>query len=383
MVRALAAAAALALSACASVPDAPSPGAIDRVATSLMRETGTQGLALALIDDGKIAYVKSYGLRDVAAAKALTTDTVMYGASLTKFLFSAMVMQLVEEGRLSLDQPIAQLLPKPLPEYEFYADLKNDPRWQKLTMRMLLGHSPGFANFRYWPPEGGYVPEGKLKIYFEPGTRYAYSGEGYYLAQHVLEAGLGIDVGKEMQRRIFVPAGMVRTSMTWREDFADNNSTGYTADGKTEEHDHRDNVRAAGSMDTTIADMARFAAAFAQGRVISEASRREMLRPTMAITSKNQFPTLRETADPRNRDVELSGAVGVVTWDGIAGPGFAKGGHNDSTDNQFVCLERGRRCLVLLSNAAKGDKLYPKLVEALIGPTGLPWRWEYSNIEGD
>lgn len=382
MAKGLAIAATLVLTSCASVPKAPSASEIDRIATSLMRETGTQGLGLAIIEEGKVAYVKSYGLRDIAAGKPLTADTVMYGASLTKFLFSAMVMQLVDEGRLDLDRPIADILPKPLPQYADYADLKDDPRWRKLTMRMLLSHTPGFANFRFWPPEGGYVAEGKLKIYFEPGTRYAYSGEGYYLAQHVLEAGLGLDVGKEMQRRMFTPAGMVRTSMTWRSDFADDNSTGYTADGKAEKHDHRDNVRAAGSMDTTIPDMARFAAAFMSGQVISAKARRAMLRPSVAIVSKNQFPSLAAATDPRNAAAGLSGSVGVVTFRGPGGPGFFKGGHNDSTDNMIVCLERGRRCLVLLSNAAKGDRLYPRLVEALIGPTGLPWRWEYSSVEG-
>lgn len=375
------AAGALALVSCVTTPRLPAAAEIDRMALAAMRDAGAQGLSVALIEDGEVAYVKSFGLRDVATAKPLTNDTVMYGASLTKTLFSAMVMQLVDEGRIDLDRPIAALLPRPLPEYPGYADLKDDPRWRGMTMRMLLGHSPGFANFRYFPPEGGYVPDGKLKIYFAPGTRYAYSGEGYYLAQLVLEQALGLDVGAEMQRRIFAPAGMSRTSMTWRADFADNNSTGYTADDKTEPHDHRENVRAAGSMDTTIADMARFTAAFISGRVVGDKARREMLRPGIAIASAHQFPPLGPATDPRNAKVKLSAGIGVVTWQGQAGRGFWKGGHNDSTDNMLVCLERGRRCVVLLSNAAKGERMFPKLVEALLGPTDLPWRWEYSSLD--
>ena len=51
---------------------------------------------------------------------------------------------------------------------------------------------------------------------FDPGTRYAYSGEGINLLQFVLETGVGLDVGREMQRRVFDRFGMKRTSMTWR-----------------------------------------------------------------------------------------------------------------------------------------------------------------------
>lgn len=71
-----------------------------------------------------------------------------------------------------------------------YADLAGDEQWRKLTMRILLSHTAGFSNFRFYEHCGDYDPDGKLAIYFEPGTRYAYSGEGFLLAQRVLEWGL-------------------------------------------------------------------------------------------------------------------------------------------------------------------------------------------------
>jgi CubicO group peptidase (beta-lactamase class C family) len=133
-----------------------------------------------------------------------------YGASLTKAAFAYMVMQLVDEGRLELDAPIARYLPKPLPQYPKYADLASDARWERLTPRMLLSHTSGFPNFRFLNPDG------KLDFKFDPGTRYAYSGEGINLLQFVLEAGLGLKVGQEMQRRVFDRFDMKRTSMVWR-----------------------------------------------------------------------------------------------------------------------------------------------------------------------
>ena len=118
-----------------------------------MKREGVEGLALAVIDQGKVKHVAAYGHRNVAKDLPLTTETVMYGASLTKTAFTYMLLQLVDEGRLSLDDSVANLLPKPLPEYDSddydYRDLASDERWRKLTPRILLTHTSGFANFRW------------------------------------------------------------------------------------------------------------------------------------------------------------------------------------------------------------------------------------------
>ncbi len=244
------------------VPDA---AALDAEVVRLMSATHAQGLAVAVIDDGRIVHARAYGLRN-AAGDPLQADTVMYGASLTKAVFGYTVVQLAQEGLLDLDRPIAEYLDRPLPEYPTdrryaaWSDLAGDERWRKLTPRILLNHGSGFGNFVPLSE-----PDGKLRIHFEPGSRYGYSGEGLILLQFVLEQGLGLDVGQEMQRRVFDRFGMRNTSMMWREDFARNLADGWTADGGTQPHDQRSRVRAAGSMDTTIEDMARFAAGYING----------------------------------------------------------------------------------------------------------------------
>src|SRR6185295_19037747 len=113
----------------------------------------------------------------------------------------------------------------------------------RLTPRILLSHTSGLANFAFLEPDE------KMRFHFDPGSRYAYSGEGFILMQFVLETGLGLKVGDEMQRRVFDRFGMTRTSMTWRKDFAGNLADGYAADGSFEAHDERSKARAAGSMD--------------------------------------------------------------------------------------------------------------------------------------
>lgn len=137
-----------------------------------------------------------------------------------------------------------------------------------------------------------------------------------------------------MRRRVFDRFGMTDTGMMWRPDFARNLADGWMADGAVEPHDERSRVRAAGSMDTSIADFARFAAAFMRGEGVAAASRAEMLRPQLAITGRSQFPSLRPEAPPEQRWKDLSAGLGVVTFLGAQGRGFFKGGHNDSTGNQ-------------------------------------------------
>jgi CubicO group peptidase (beta-lactamase class C family) len=302
----------------------------------------------------------------------------MYGASLTKAVFAYTIMQLVDEGRVDLDKPIADYLPRPLPdygnldEYGNWGDLAGDERWRRLTPRILLTHGSGFANFSFLEPDH------KLRFHFDPGSRYAYSGEGIILLQFALEKGLGLDLGAEMKRRVFDRFGMADTSMIWRPDFARNLADGWTADGSVEPHDERGTVRAAGSMDTSIADMARFAAGFMRGEGISRRARAEMIRPQLPIASRSQFPTLLPEAPPARRWKGLSAGLGVVTFTGPQGRGFYKGGHNDSTGNIWVCLERGRRCVVILANDVRAEPSFQGLVESILGETGLPWKWEYS-----
>jgi len=353
---------------------------IDAEAKAAMQAAGVQGLALAVIENGTVVHVRSYGRRN-AAGDPLETSTIMYGASLTKAAFAYLVMQLVDEGPIDLDKPIAAYLPKPLPDYPTedryaaWSDLKGDERWRKLTPRILLTHGSGFHNF------ASLEDDGKLRFHFEPGARYAYSGDGIILLQFVLEKGLGLDVGREMQRRVFEPFGMTNTSMIWRPDFAANLADGWDANGRVEPHDERSTVRASGSMDTTIDDIARFAAGFVSGHGLSQPGRAELTRPQLAITTASQFPPLQAELPPAKRRKDLAAGLGVVVFDGPQGHGFFKGGHNDVTANTWVCVEKSRNCVVILANDVRAEAIFPRLVTFVLGETGVPWSWEYGDMK--
>ncbi|MDB5469798.1 MAG: serine hydrolase [Caulobacter sp.] len=358
-------------------PPIPIEQVVETMAGAAMKQTGARGLAIAVVEEGQVTLVKTWGERN-AAGDPLTPDTVMYGASLTKAVFAYTVMQLVDEGRIDLDAPISTYLSKPLPAYTGFGDdyapyeTLKDERWRKITPRMLLTHSAGFSNF-FWDNPGE-----QLVIHFEPGSRYAYSGDGMILLQFVLEKGLGLDLGAEMQRRVFDRFGMKNTSMKWRPDFAANLADGWHEDGKAEVHDERSRVRAAGSMDTTIGDFAKFSAGFMRGDGLTPASRAEMLKASLPITTASQFQTLQPELPPEKRRKDLAAGLGVVVFEGRYGHGFFKGGHNEMTANTWACIELGKRCVIILSNDVRAEKAFPGIVSAVLSEAaGVPYDWEY------
>lgn len=373
---------AAAVAACATgVALAPSMRgeALDARIEALMAREQVVGMAAAVIERGEIVHVGAYGLRNRENALPLETETIMYGASVTKAAFAYMVMQLADEGLINLDRSIAEYLPRPLPEYEDYAELADDERWRQLTPRILLTHRSGFANMRWLEDDQ------RLRFHFTPGEHYAYSNEGFWVLQTVLEQGLGLDIGAEMQQRVFDRFGMTRTSMQWRDDFLGNLADGYAMDGTFEPHDRRDNVAAAGSMDTTIEDQARMWRAMLAGEGLSPAMRAEWVAAQFPIRTAQKFPTIQfySTNDPRGETIDLTASLVGETWQGPNGERFfSKGGHNDWTGNLVICAERQQRCLVMLGNSVRAEIIFPEVAEMVLGDTGFPFWWVYPELHG-
>jgi len=361
---------------------------VDAAVHKVMEDTGAKGIALAIIRDGRVRYVQAYGVRN-AANDPLRTDTVMYGASLTKVVLAYSVLQLVDQGKLALDVPLAAYLDKPLPDYDTeaiyrgkygpYRDLANDPRWKRITARMVLTHSTGFANF--WWDE----PDQKLRIHFDPGSRYSYSGEGMILLQFVIEngrkaQGLGLDLGA-LTQATFDRLGMTRTSLQWRPDFRPNLADGFNDRGEAVPHDERSKVRVAGSMDTTIADLSKFVAALTQHKGLSAASYAEMLKPQLRIGTAHQFPNFAPEL-PQNERRNLFAGLGPILFTGPQGRGFFKGGHDEQTANTLVCIEKTKDCVLILSNDVRAEAGFAHLVNFVLGDTGVPFDWEYGDRAG-
>jgi CubicO group peptidase (beta-lactamase class C family) len=245
---------------------------------------------------------------------------------------------------------------------------------------MALTHSTGFANFSFAEPDQ------KLRIHFDPGTQYSYSGEGMILLQFVIEhgrrdKGLGLDLGQLTQAN-FDRLGMTRTSLQWRPDFRPNLADGFNDKGEAGPHDERSKVRVAGSMDTTITDLSKFVAALSRGEGLSAASYAEMRKPQLHIKTATQFPNFGPVLPADLQRKDLFAGLGIIVFDGPQGAGFYKGGHDEQTANTMVCIERLERCVLILSNDVRMEGGFAKLVRFILGDTGVPYEWEYGDRAG-
>ena len=281
-----------------------------------------------------------------------------------------MVMQLVEEGVLDLDKPVYQYLPKPLPDYDAYKDLANDLRYQKITARMLLTHTSGFPNWRR------FTDDGKLSISFEPGSRFAYSGEGIVLLQLVVESITKKPLTDLMRERVFQPLGMTRTSVVWEERFERNYANGYDEQEHSLAAQKRTRADPAGSMQTTIADFARFIEAVMQGKGLSKETRELMLSPQIQILSKHEFPTLSAETTNENKAIRLSYGLGWGLYWTPYGKAFFKEGHLEGWRHYVVCFDKTGTGIVIMTNSSNGEGIYKELLETLLRNPYTPIEWE-------
>jgi CubicO group peptidase (beta-lactamase class C family) len=343
---------------------------IDNVVTRFMKAAHVTGAGIAVWNDDRVVYLKAYGVRDMERQLPLTPDSVMTAASLTKSAFATMVMQLVEERILELDKPVYEYLLKPLPQYEAYRDLADDPRYKQITMRMLLAHTSGFPNWR-WAIDGK-----KLKIYFTPGSRFAYSGEGIDLAQMVAEAVTKKSINALMNERIFQPLGMVRTAMVSEQRFEDDQANRYDEQEKPLGLERRRRGDAAGSMQTTLRDYARFVQAVLSGTILDQKDRELMLSPQIQIVSKHEFPSLSSETTAKNRGMNLSYGLGWGLYWTPYGKAFFKEGHDEGWRHYVVCFDQPKAGMLIMTNSSNGEDIYSGLLERLLGDTFTPLEWE-------
>jgi CubicO group peptidase (beta-lactamase class C family) len=271
---------------------------------------------------------------------------------------------------LSLDKPIEQYLPKPLPEYPQYKDLASDPRYKRITARMLLSHTSGFANYR------AYEDDRKLRIHFEPGSRFAYSGEGILLLQFVVETVTKQPLERLMEENVFGPLAMTRTSMVWQHRFDSDFANGYDEYGRSLGPDKRTTADAAGSMQTTLRDFTRFMQAVMQGTGLRPETQEQMLSPQIRIVSKHEFPTLASDTTEENQGIRLSYGLGWGLYWTPYGRAFFKEGHDVGWRNYTVCFDKAKTGIVIMTDSGNGEGIYKGLLEGLLADTFTPIEWE-------
>jgi CubicO group peptidase (beta-lactamase class C family) len=208
----------------------------------MMERTSIPGLALSLVRARKPYWEQAFGVRNRVTQEPVTLETVFEAASLSKPVFAYAALQLVQEGVLDLDAP--------LDEYTLEPYVPDDPRLKLITARRVLCHSPGFPN---WRREGD-----ALRIYFTPGARFSYSGEGYVYLQKVVEHVSGQTAAEFVQSRVFTPHGMRHSSLLWTGEENLAVAVGHDKQGEAQEKRLWPSAHTAAGLHCTARDLARF-----------------------------------------------------------------------------------------------------------------------------
>lgn len=351
---------------------------IDSTVKRLMDAATVQGISLAVINKNKTVFIKSYGYRNKPKNELLDTASIMYGASLSKAVFGYLIMKLVQEKMLDLDKPLCQYLKKPIEGYEYFADLKNDNRWKLITARMCLSHATGLPNVRWFNPITSEQDTlGVMKLYFTPGTKYAYSGEGFKLLQLAVEELTQKSVDELAVERIFKPLGMTRTGYIWHDSFGDDNvAVGHLNSGEIDKKRKRTEAVAGGSLLTTIADYSRFIEYVMQKKGLQKKFFEEMIRPQIRIHSVTQFPPVSFETTKENDAVGLSYGLGWGVLHCPAGKAFFKEGNGGSWMNYNINFIDKGISIIILINSENGETIFQQLIETFIGKTCIPWKWQ-------
>jgi CubicO group peptidase (beta-lactamase class C family) len=343
---------------------------------NLMKSANVTGVAVSVFNNNKAIFSKTYGLANVPKNIPLEKSSVLYAASFAKTVFAYIAMQFIQEKLIDLDKPLVEYLNKPLPDYIIngfrrgYHDLKTDKRYEKITARICLTHTTGFPNWRWFEADK------KLKIKFDPGTRYAYSGEGLYLLQFVMEQITGKDYETISQERVFKPLRMENTSQVWQTRFNDKIAYGHNVKGEPYELMKWKEASSGGSMSTTFEDFLKFYTALINSRGIDKSVFREMTSKQISIKSRRQFGPLAQIDGTENDEIQLGYGLGVGTFFTPFGRAFFKEGHDDGWGHYSICFPDKKIAIVIMTNNDNGESIFKELLEYSIGDKFTPWRWQ-------
>ena len=349
----------------------------DKKIEALMASAKVTGMAITVFNNNEPVYKKTFGYKRADTKEPLRESTNIYGASLSKVVFAMLVMKLVEEGVIDLDKPLQQYLPKLIYEYQplmkwhdNYKDLKNDTLYQKITARMCLDHTTGFANWRW------YEPDQKLRVNFTPGSKYEYSGEGLVYLQVVIEKMLNKSLEELMQEKIFKPLGMINSSYKWQQRFETDYSFGHDANGKLYQKDKDNDARSASTLETTLDDYTAFTKGVLKNLILKPSTTANMFTPQIRIRTVQQFGPNSARDTTAWNAIQLGYGLGWGLLQTPYGTGAFKEGHGDGFQHYTIIFPKTGIGIIIMTNSDNGESIFKYLLENLIGDTFTPWYWE-------
>jgi CubicO group peptidase (beta-lactamase class C family) len=249
----------------------------------------------AIMVDGRLVYAEGFGMADREKSIPVDAATRFNIGSISKMYVAAAIMQLVDDGKVSLDQPVTDYLP------EFRMA---DDRYRQITVRMSLNHTSGIPGTEGANSFGFAYDDGikrqtlatlaRARLKHDPGAMAVYCNDGFTLAEMIVERVSGKKYIRFLEERIFAPLGLKQTAMSVGD--IEGKPVALYYDAKTGKMHPPESlsILAAGGLSSTAAELCRFAEAFAAGqKLLQPASLAEMKKAQpSAFQGKLRHPSL-------------------------------------------------------------------------------------------
>ena len=244
-------------------------------ADAYLKSAGIQGSVL-LAKGGKVILARGYGLANVELGVANKPDTKFRLGSITKQFTAAAILQLQEEGKLRVGDPISKYIPG------------SPAEWNRVTVHYLLTHTSGIHSYTDGADYPNHMREQAgaplefinrfrdLPLDFDPGTKFHYDNSGYFLLGLIIEQVSGLKYEDYLRRHLFEPLQMTGTGYDWPSTILKDRASGYSKNGAGEEinADFLDMGQpyAAGSLYSTVLDLYKWDRALYTTTVLSAKS---------------------------------------------------------------------------------------------------------------
>jgi len=338
---------------------------LDASVPRLMRTYAVPGVALALVEEGRVVATAAYGDADRQLGRPLTVDALFHTGSISKSVAAWGVMRLVERGDVGLDDPLPQHVTAwELPASAYPAEA--------ITLRRALSHTAGVA---LGPIGDAYPPDGlvpslrealtrDVRVVREPGGGFLYSNPGYDLIELLVEEVAGRPFADFMDDEVLGPLGMLDASFAWRASERARVPSGYDLRG-TPVAPFVYPTKASGGLFATVEDVARFVAAGMTGHgpgdrvILSDASLRALHGPEVAIPG--MFGVVAD-AYGLGHFVETLADGRRAVWHGGQGKGWM---------THFHAVPESGQGIVILTNSQRSWPLMARVLSDWAAWTGI------------
>ncbi|HSL72116.1 MAG TPA: serine hydrolase [Longimicrobiales bacterium] len=329
-----------------------------------MRQHQVPAISIAVVNDGRIEWAKAYGLADVESGRTATTATLFQAASISKPVAVTAALQLVQEGKLSLDEDVnLKLRSWKVPANGFTAK-------KPVTLRRIVSHTagltvhgfPGYAASASLPTVvqvlNGEAPANTrpVRVDVEPGTIWRYAGGGTTVMQLLLTEVTGQPFPQLMRERVLDRIGM--TASTYEQPLpaarAVQAATGYRTGSKPiAGHFHTYPEMAAAGLWTTPTDLAKW-----------------MIEVQRAFSGASEKMISRRTAELMLTPVLGGGGLGPTLWASGDTLRFGHGGANEGFRAQVMGFAHRGQGAVIMTNSDTGGPLIQEVLTAIFQEYG-------------